>query len=69
MRPLGWSKRSVQLECESCGAHQRLEFLPYLSAVKRTIPLECSSCGVRSVPKDRRRERAATTVERRAVIV
>ena len=68
MRPVGWSKRSVQLECESCGAHNRVEFLPYLSAVEAGAPLECGSCGARAIPRDRRSEPVAPSVERRVAI-
>jgi hypothetical protein len=68
MKPVGWSKRSVQLECERCGAHKRMEFLPYLSAVKAGTPVPCRECGTEEVPADRRRAAAAPTVERRVAL-
>jgi hypothetical protein len=68
MRPIGWSKRSVQLECGSCGAHMRLQFLPYLTALKAGVPLRCSECGAEEVAEDRRRVAAAGTAERRVAV-
>jgi hypothetical protein len=57
MRPIGWSKRSVQLECGTCGAHTRLQFIPYLTALKAGVPLQCRECGAEEVPQDRRTDR------------
>jgi hypothetical protein len=68
MKPIGWTKRSVQLECDSCGAHTRLELLPYLSAVRHGIPLQCWGCGEQEIPGDRRRAEAAPTAERRVMV-
>jgi hypothetical protein len=68
MQPIGWSKRSVQLQCDICGSHTRLELLPYLSALKRGIPLQCPGCGARAGPRHRRQDAAARTAKRRVVI-
>ena len=68
MRPIGWSKRSVQLQCESCGSHTRLELLPYLTALESGVPIACRECGAQAVPDDRRTVAAAPTVERRVLL-
>jgi len=68
MRPIGWSRRSVQLQCESCGSHTRVELLPYLSAMESGAPMPCRDCGAEAVPQDRRALAAAPTVERRVLL-
>jgi DNA-directed RNA polymerase subunit RPC12/RpoP len=55
MKPVGWSKRSVQLECESCGSHMRLALLPYLATAKNGRQIACETCGVQSAPTVARR--------------
>lgn len=68
MRPVGWSKRSVQLECDLCGSHKRLELWPYLVALKERSPLRCEGCGAERVPVDRRQSTTGHTVERRVAV-
>ena len=68
MRPIGWSKRSVQLQCESCGSHMRVALLPYLSAMDSGVPVACHECGAEAVPEDRRTVADAPTAERRVVV-
>lgn len=65
MRAIAWSKRSVQLQCETCGAHTRLRLLPYLRAVESGVALACRECGAEAVPEERRSVSDAPTVERR----
>ena len=68
MRPIGWSKRSVHLECEACGSHARLELLPFLTVLSERRPLRCPGCGAVEVPEDRRQAAVAPTVERRVPV-
>lgn len=68
MRPIGWSKRSVQLECEDCGSRTRIELLPYLSRLESEVPVACRECDAAAVPKNRWPVGAAPTVERRVAL-
>jgi hypothetical protein len=68
MKPIGWSKRSVHLQCDGCGAHTRVELWPYLLAVENGAPVRCSGCGVEEVPEDRRTVDTSRTVERRVAV-
>ena len=63
MKPIGWTKRRVQLRCESCGARCRVEWLPYISALESGVPLRCRECGAVEVPLDRRAAVTAVAIE------
>jgi hypothetical protein len=67
MKPIGWTKRRVQLECAGCGARQKVEWLPYISALESDIALPCPECGTEEHVEDRRRHDSTVSVERRAV--
>src|SRR5436190_19872824 len=68
MKPIGWTKRRVQLECEHCSARTKVEWLSYVSALESGVPLGCRECGAEEVPRDRRQAVAAVVNERRAVV-
>jgi hypothetical protein len=65
MKPIGWTKRRVQLECQQCGARTKVEWLPYISALESGVPLPCRGCGVEAAVQDRRQAVTAVAVERR----
>lgn len=67
MKPIGWTKRRVQLECEHCSARTKVEWLSYISALESGVPLGCRECGAEEVLGDRRQAVAAVN-ERRAVL-
>ena len=41
MKPIGWTKRRVQLECEHREARTKVEWLSYISALESGVPLQC----------------------------
>ena len=66
MKPIGWTRRRVQLQCERCGARTKVEWLPYISALESGVPMRCRECGAEDVPRDRRQTVMPVAVERRA---
>ena len=68
MKPVGWTKRRVQLECGHCGARTKVEWLPYVSALESGVPLQCRECGAEGGPSDRRQTVTAVAVDRRAAV-
>jgi len=66
MRPTGWTKRRVQLECQHCNARTKVEWLPYISALESDVALPCPECGTEEYVEDRRQIEASVPVERRA---
>jgi hypothetical protein len=67
MKPIGWTKRRVQLECAHCHARLKVEWLPYISALESEIALPCPECGTEEFVQDRRQRESLVPVERRAV--
>jgi hypothetical protein len=65
MTPVGWTKRSVRLQCGSCGSRMNVEWLPYISALESGVPMQCRECGVEGIPGDRRQTVAPVSEERR----
>jgi len=65
MRPIGWAKDRVRLECGECGALNDLEWSRYLTALDAGLTHRCTGCGNEQEVKDRRRLELPVEVDRR----
>jgi hypothetical protein len=67
MKPIGWTRMRVQLECRHCHTRTKMEWLPYISALESEIAMPCPGCGAVECVEDRRQHQAEVPLDRRGL--